>query len=87
VFIQHPVLRIFGNIVSGDALQTQQVINAGILSHLHRLIFAEKKAIRKDACWIVSNIAAGTEQQVEALINNNFLPSLIRVVHTDDSEV
>jgi importin subunit alpha-1 len=73
--------------VAGNALQTQVAIDAGILPHLHSTIHSDKRAVRKETCWILSNIAAGTRQQLNALILNNFLPLLINVTKTDESEV
>jgi hypothetical protein len=80
-------LKIVGNIVTGNPLQTQAVIDAGILPFLAKLIFHEKRSIRKEACWVISNIAAGTQQQIKALIVNDFLPILETVIKNDDPEV
>lgn len=80
-------MKILGNIVSGNPLQTQAVLDAGVLRHLQKLIFHEKRSIRKETCWVISNIAAGTQQQIKALIVNNFLPILERVIKTDETEV
>lgn len=76
-----------GNIVSGNPLQTQAVIESGILKYLSQLIFHEKRSIRKETCWVISNIAAGTQQQIKALIVNDFLLILDRVIKTDEPEV
>jgi importin subunit alpha-1 len=87
LFIQLPILRIVGNLVAGNAQQTQKAIDAGILPYLLRTMFHEKRAVRKETCWIISNIAAGTQIQIEALIINNFLPVMTSVVKNDDPEV
>ena len=55
-----PSLRTVGNIVTGDDLQTQVIINCGALSCLlHLLKTSQKKSIKKEACWTISNITAG----------------------------
>ena len=60
-----PALRTLGNIVTGKDTETQAVLNAGVLPMLKMLILhAPKEAIRKEACWTVSNITAGTPEQV-----------------------
>lgn len=55
-----PSLRTVGNIVTGDDLQTQVIINCGALACLlHLLKTSQKKSIKKEACWTISNITAG----------------------------
>lgn len=62
-----PALRTVGNIVTGDDLQTQVIINCGALSCLlHLLKTSQKKSIKKEACWTISNITAGTKEQIQA---------------------
>ncbi len=87
LYIQLPCLRIIGNIVSGNANQTQMVLDAGVLQYLKKTIFNEKRSVRKESCWIISNIAAGTQQQIEALITSDFLQILDHVIKNDESEV
>jgi len=53
-------LRTIGNILTGDDSETQAAIDAGALQALSRLITHSKKAVRKEVCWSVSNITAGT---------------------------
>ena len=80
-------MKVLGNIVAGNPLQTQAVIEAGTLSYLAKLIFHEKRSIRKETCWVISNIAAGTQQQIKALIQNDFLLILESVIKNDESDV
>jgi hypothetical protein len=87
LYIQLPILRILGNIVSGNAHQTQLVVEAGILDQLKKTIYHEKRSVRKETCWIISNIAAGTQQQIEALILSDFLPILDFVIKNDEPDV
>ena len=87
VYIQLPILRIIGNVVAGNASQTQMVVDSGCLQYLKKTIIHEKRSIRKETCWIISNIAAGTQQQIEALIENDFLPILDYVIKNDEPEV
>lgn len=62
-----PALRTVGNIVTGDDLQTQVIINCGALGCLlHLLKTSQKKSIKKEACWTISNITAGTKEQIQA---------------------
>ena len=63
-----PALRTVGNIVSGNDDQTQVIIDAGLLSQIQRLLHHQKRMIRKEACWVLSNIAAGTHKQIGAVV-------------------
>ena len=85
--IQLSILRIIGNIASGNANQTQDLIDWGVLNYLKKTLFHEKKSIRKESAWIVSNIAAGTQKQIETLINEDFLKILSEVINKDDAEI
>ena len=61
-----PALRTVGNIVTGDDMQTQIVINCGALPCLLNLLqTSHKKSIKKEACWTISNITAGTKDQIQ----------------------
>jgi hypothetical protein len=56
-----PCLRTIGNIVTGNDQETQYAIDCGALEALNNLIYSKKKSIRKEVCWTLSNITAGTE--------------------------
>lgn len=64
IAISVPCLRSIGNIVTGDDEQTQLVIEAGALQALNELIFNKKKTVRKEVCWSLSNITAGSVEQI-----------------------
>lgn len=70
-----PALRTVGNIVTGDDMQTQVIISCGALTCLlHLLKTAQKKSIKKEACWTISNITAGTKEQIQAVIDAGAVP-------------
>jgi len=60
-----PALRTAGNIVTGDDVQTQVMINAGCLEGFVHLIRRGKRGLRKEACWAISNILAGSYEQIQ----------------------
>ena len=61
-----PALRTVGNIVTGDDNQTQIIINCSALPCLLNLLTTSpKKSIKKEACWTISNITAGTKPQIQ----------------------
>ncbi|KAI5165428.1 hypothetical protein NEIRO03_0377 [Nematocida sp. AWRm78] len=87
-----PIIRIFGNIATYDDEQTDYILSLGILGTLKGLInlpFENKKAsrIKKEICWLVSNITAGTPDEVDEVIKHGFLEILVNIMKTADSQV
>lgn len=99
--MQIPAMRALGNIVTGEYaleknakcnsishVQTQGVIEAGVLPALAILLKNNKKCIKKEACWVVSNIAAGTPIQVGAIVQAEIIPPLVDcLAPRNDAEV
>ena len=66
--IQLPAARVVGNIATGSDEQTTYLLELDILPRLKTLMGSSNPAhIRKEACWVLSNIAAGTIEQVRAV--------------------
>jgi hypothetical protein len=57
-------LRTIGNIVTGDDSQTQIAIENGLVPAFIYLLQHNKKTVRKEACWVLSNITAGNASHV-----------------------
>lgn len=62
VAVAIPSLRTIGNIVTGDDSQTQVAVEAGLIPALNEILSHPKKSVRKEACWVLSNITAGSEE-------------------------
>ena len=58
-------------------MHTQLLINVGVLPCLSSLLTHYKYGISKDACWAISNITAGNQDQIDSVINANIIPPLI----------
>ena len=58
------------------------MINLNVLPCLSALLHSPKKGIRKEACWTVSNITAGNEQQIQTIFDADIFPILIDYVQT-----
>ncbi|KAG1784535.1 armadillo-type protein [Suillus plorans] len=69
--VQMPALCSIGNIVTGDDLQTQ-------------LLSSPKEGIRKEVCWMISNITTGSPPQIQAVIDANIIPPLINILSNAD---
>uniref|UniRef100_A0A665THM3 Importin subunit alpha n=1 Tax=Echeneis naucrates TaxID=173247 RepID=A0A665THM3_ECHNA len=75
-----PALRAVGNIVTGDDIQTQVILNCSALPCLLHLLSSPKESIKKEACWTVSNITAGNRAQIQNVIDANIFPVLIEIL-------
>ncbi|CAI5743464.1 unnamed protein product [Peronospora destructor] len=64
-----PVLRLLGNIVSAEISFSQAVIDAKLLEVIPSVMTTTSRAVREEACWMLSNIAGGQEEQVVAMMN------------------
>jgi hypothetical protein len=73
-----PALRTVGNIVTGDDMQTQFMINQQALPCLLNLLsYNYKKSIKKEACWTISNITAGNKEQIQSVVEAGIIGPLI----------
>ena len=69
--VTKPALRTIGNIVCAedDADYTQHIIEAGAVPCLRNLVGHSNREIQKEACWTLSNIAAGTIEQIQTVLD------------------
>ena len=82
--VQSPALRALGNVVTGDDVQTQFVLDCGVLPALRSLLQSPMKSIRKDACWMISNITAGNSGQIQCVLESHLVLPLIEVLSEED---
>ncbi|CAO2832151.1 unnamed protein product [Amaranthus hypochondriacus] len=83
-----PALRTVGNIVTGDDVQTQFIINTGALPCLLNLLtHNHKKSIKKEACWTISNITAGNKAQIQAVIEAGLVGPLVNLLQTAEFDI
>ncbi|KAI4293013.1 importin subunit alpha-6/7 [Pancytospora philotis] len=76
-----PIIRTLGNIVTGSDAATGVIVSGGFLSFLPTVFYnyETKKLprLRKDICWLLSNVTAGTPEQVAYVIDAGFVALLI----------
>mmetsp|Transcript_16451 Transcript_16451/g.33332 ORF Transcript_16451/g.33332 Transcript_16451/m.33332 type:complete len:548 (+) Transcript_16451:75-1718(+) len=85
--VKTPALRTVGNIVTGDDIQTQVILNCSALPCLRSLLSHAKKSIRKETCWTISNITAGNVRQIEAVKDANIIPSLVDILRNSEFDI
>jgi importin subunit alpha-6/7 len=90
--VTKPALRTIGNIVcaecSDDSNQssvtptdyTEVILECGAVPKLKELVTHNNREIQKEACWTLSNIAAGTVDQIQAVIDSGAIPPLVKLV-------
>lgn len=95
--VTKPALRTIGNIVcaecSDDANQvgtatdyTEVILECGAVPRLKELVTHSNREIQKEACWTLSNIAAGTVDQIQAVINSGAIPPLVKLVRNKKTD-
>ncbi|KAL2507586.1 Importin subunit alpha-1 [Forsythia ovata] len=83
-----PALRTVGNIVTGDDIQTQVIIENRALPCLLNLLTQNyKKSIKKEACWTISNITAGNKDQIQAVIEAGIISPLVQLLQNAEFEI
>ncbi|KAF5745900.1 Importin alpha ALPHA AIMP ALPHA isoform 1 [Tripterygium wilfordii] len=83
-----PALRAVGNIVTGDDMQTQCMIEHQALPCLVNLLTNNhKKSIKKEACWTISNITAGNVNQIQAVIEAGIIAPLVQLLQNAEFEI
>ncbi|KAF7850356.1 hypothetical protein BT93_L5573 [Corymbia citriodora subsp. variegata] len=83
-----PALRTVGNIVTGDDMQTQCIINNGSLPCLLSLLaHNHKKSIKKEACWTISNVTAGNSEQIQAVIEAGLIGPLLNLLQNAEFDI
>lgn len=65
---------ILGGVTGSEDSNTDKVIKIGFLSDLVRAMNIPHTVLQKEICWVISNIALGSDAQVSALLNE---PGLI----------
>jgi len=93
--VTKPALRAIGNIVCAECSDndatdyTEVILDCNAVPRLQELITHSNREIQKEACWTLSNIAAGTIEQIQAVIDSGAIPPLVELVQNKrtDQEV
>ncbi|KAF5202911.1 Importin subunit alpha-9, partial [Thalictrum thalictroides] len=83
-----PVLRSLGNLVAGDKNTTHVVLVAGhgitetVISALVQCLNSEHRVLKKEAAWVLSNIAAGSIEHKHLIYSSEAIPLLLHLLST-----
>lgn len=76
-----PIIRMIGNIVTGSDEQTSVLVRMGFLKFFkpifYRLENKKQPRLRKEMCWALSNITAGTVEQTQAVVDAGLVALLV----------
>ena len=88
--VTKPALRTIGNIVCAECSDdthgaattdyTEVILDCDAVPRLRELVAHNNREIQKEACWTLSNIAAGTVDQIQAVIDSGAIPPLVKLV-------
>jgi len=83
-----PALRVVGNISTGEDRHTQAILDAGVIPRLRVLLEGNSKGIIREVCWALSNITAGTPNQIQFIFDEPGLVIALRdLLHIADFAV
>ena len=77
--VKVPAIRICGNVISGNDSQTQAVLDCGVLEALVKLTKSKNLNIRKETYWTASNVAAGTQSQIQVNYSNEVYNKFVTI--------
>jgi len=81
-----PACRTLGNIVTGNDVQTQVVVDSGALLAFKHLLTKSSLNMRKECVWALSNITAGNQTQIQSVIDHGLIEPIIEILSTGDAK-
>eukprot|EP01083_Nonionella_stella_P088482 246607_1 len=87
--VQHSAIVAFGNMQRYMMSEQIQAIENehGLMSKLYGLLESPEKNIRRDCCWVISNIIVTIPQPSHFVIDSNILLKIIFIVQNDAHDV
>jgi importin subunit alpha-1 len=76
------IYKVIGNLLSGTDIQTELLIQNGILEILRNFIEEKDPKKLKEILWSCSNIAAGTCSQIERLYSSGIIFRTMEIIDT-----
>ncbi|KAI9153348.1 hypothetical protein LWI28_009948 [Acer negundo] len=83
-----PVLRSLGNLVAGDSNTSCAILVPGheitdkVIEVLVKCLKSEHRVLKKEAAWVLSNIAAGSVEHKQLIYSSKALALLLRLLST-----
>mmetsp|Transcript_14596 Transcript_14596/g.30708 ORF Transcript_14596/g.30708 Transcript_14596/m.30708 type:complete len:780 (+) Transcript_14596:290-2629(+) len=82
-------LRVIGHIVSGSNENAQAMIDAGLMPKMQALLSQDSneptlQLVKKEACYVLTNIAGGTDEQTNELLKKGILNRVIELAYSSN---
>lgn len=73
-----PVVRILGHVTKISNSYVDRVLECpDIIDSFEELLYFQKKAVRMETLWVISNIASGPQNHINALLQSERLMAKI----------
>jgi hypothetical protein len=82
-----PCLRVLGLITVGKEEEVEEIIKANGLEALKELLASPSVSLRKESCWIISNIALGPLTYIKEIIRLEIMPIICKLILNDKHDV
>src|SRR5690349_7831796 len=74
-----------GNLIAGADIWTDDVFSANIEPALVKLIDSEDAGIRKEVCWILSNVTANMTSHIDDVMHSDLFPKVVHLLQDPDA--
>ncbi|CAF1552603.1 unnamed protein product [Adineta ricciae] len=86
--IRLSALTVIKEILGGNDQEKQMVLDDdGFLPHLSMLFDVDRTQINENLCDVIVNITAGTESQIQAVIDADIFPRMIQFLYLDADKI
>jgi importin subunit alpha-6/7 len=86
--VHTPALRAVGNLITLNDNQSEYVTEQPeVIDALHTLLISHERSSRKEAAWTLSNISAGSEAQLQMVINAGVIPTIISMILSPELDI
>jgi importin subunit alpha-2 len=75
-----PVLRLVGNFISTDENYSNKLVEANVLSVMPQVLSHTNRSVREEACWMLSNIAGGSHEDLSQVYKMIQTPGLLKAL-------